>query len=440
MVPRMRALRLASSVLLAVLLGTLSTANAGKCPNVQIVVERSSSMGNILDIFSKLVAVQGGFRIGLGTLNHRYGLTAFPRTAAACDTDNAVLPADGNAAKVTMTLDGYAASGSASTGTAIAGVAALPAFADASRPQFMILVTDGAPSCSGSSTDTLSGTVNELRKAYMQTPSIATLVIGVGALTTTDADALNQMATAGGRPLPSTAKYYATTNSLDLFAQILAALSAIDAEVGACSETSTDMGGSTDMSGPVDMAGPIDMRGVDMSGPRDLSTPDDLSMSQDLSTSRDLSSPAVDLRDDDQGGTTVPAPVVDWIDPNKLTFGAGGTAEVVGRHFVAASPSSQVFLASGSSLMALSNALVLDAFHIQVSIPGDLPVGSYEVVVKNPDGQLGRQPGALTIEGKARGCDCSVGHGHNEMPASLPPTLLLALALVTILRARRRHS
>src|SRR5215204_6231300 len=65
---------------------------SGKCPNVQIVVERSASMGNLLDLFTKLSTVQGTFRFGLPLYDYfRLGLSGFPRTAMACDVDTAVL-------------------------------------------------------------------------------------------------------------------------------------------------------------------------------------------------------------------------------------------------------------------------------------------------------------------------------------------------------------
>lgn len=117
----------------------------------------------------------------------------------------------------------------------------------------------------------------------------------------------------------------------------------------------------------------------------------------------------------------------------------GGSAKIIGRNVTYKAPSAQVFLSGGGSLLALNSVLVSDAFRIQSTIPADLAVGSYDIVVKNPDGQLGQKTGALTIvEKKAGGCACSLGAGQSQMRSAAPATFALLFLLFVAIRIRRR--
>lgn len=415
-------------------LGGTPAAHAGKCPNVQIVLDRSTSMGSTLDLFSRITAVQTALALALPgeDMLFRMGLTAFPKTAVACDSETTVLPAFGNGTAVANAVNSYVSStiGSSSTGSAINAAASLSALRDASRPQFIILITDGSPACA-STADTVAGAVNEVKQAYMATPSIATYVIGVSSLSAGDADALNQLATAGGRPLTGTTKYYAATNSFAMFSVINNVLSAIAAEVGSCSDAPSADGGTLDMSAPTDLP------------PRtDLSLPPtDLASRSDLASGRDLSGSPSDLSSLPDGRQpSGPAPIVDWLEPNQVTTGVGGAANIIGRNFIAMQPSSTAYLEGEGDTIPLSNALVFSDSKIQVFLSSTLRVGTYDVVVKNPDGQLGRQPGALTVIDKPAGCTCSVG--GVSAPASSPAWPLAAFSSLLIscllLRQKRR--
>lgn len=411
-------------------------AQAGKCPNVQIVLERSTSMGTTLDLFTRITALQTALALNLSTSDTtmRFGLTAFPKTAAACDFETTVLPGYGNGMTISSIVNGYttATIGSASTGGAINAAASLSALQDATRPQFIILITDGSPACAGTP-DTVAGTVNEIRQAYLATPSIATYVLGISTLSAGDADALNQMAVAGGRPLAGTTKYYAGTNSFALFSTVGNVLAAIAAEVGACSDVpGGDMGSSSDMSSPSDLGSPSDL-----SGAGDLRTATDLAGPRDMASGRDLSGSPLDLTSNpDQRPPTGPAPIVDWIEPNHITAGVGSAANIVGRSFVAKQPSATAYLDGEYGMMPLGNALVLSSSNIQVFLSSTLRVGTYDVVVKNPDGQIGRQPGALTVLDKPAGCACTIG---THAPASGPwPVAASAALLLLAFGVRRR--
>lgn len=423
---------LAPALLMSICLaGAPPAAQAGKCPNVQIVLERSTSMGTTLDLFTRITALQTALALNLSTSDTtmRFGLTAFPKTAVACDFETTVLPGYGNAMTISGIVNGYttATIGSASTGGAINAAASLSALQDATRPQFIILITDGSPACAGTP-DTVAGTVNEIRQAYMATPSIATYVLGISTLSAGDADALNQMAVAGGRPLAGATKYYAGTNSFALFSTVGSVLAAIAAEVGACSDVpGGDMGGSSDMSSPSDLSGAGDLRtATDLAGPRDMAS------------GRDLSGSPLDLTSNpDQRPPSGPAPIVDWIEPNHITAGVGGAANIVGRSFAAMQPSATAYLDGEYGMMPLSNALVLSSSNIQVFLSSTLRVGTYDVVVKNPDGQIGRQPGALTVVDKPAGCACTIG---TRAPASGQGPVAASAALLLLAFAVRRRT
>jgi hypothetical protein len=414
----------------------LHKAAAGKCPNVQIVIDRSTNMGTTLDFGSRLGDTVLDLSLDLSTYDAKFrlGLTGFPKTAAACDEDTAVLPNYSNAATINSDLAAYTAIGSPSTGTAISSVASLPDYNDATRPQYIVLITEGAPNCGGDP-NTAAGTVTAITQAYMQTPSIATFVLGVGAPAGSDATALNQMAVAGGRPLTGgTTSYYTGTDILDIENSLVAILDAISTEVGSCSDGGpSDMGGGPpDMSAPADMSKPHDMAEKDLGGGRDMSA-----------GNHDLAGPPVDLGGPgtgDGGGVRTGnlPPEVDWIQPNQFTFGSGGSANIVGRNFAYTVPQAQVFFNGGGNVMTIDNALVNNAYNIQVSVPSSLPVGVYDVVVKNPDGQIGTQPGALTIVDQPSGCACSIGsHGAETSTAARLAAGALALFLVLGLYRRR---
>jgi len=405
-------------------------AQAGKCPNIHIILDRSGSMSSPMGTGTRWSVAKSNLAAALDTLDGKapVGLTIFPNLA--CDSETPVRPAYFTKPQILTALERKGPDGSTPSGTAVRDVAALAELHDPDRQQYIILITDGGPGCGGEP-DTPTGTTSEIRKALMQSPSITTFVIGVGTLSSSEVSALNQMADAGGRPNPGATKYYPATTSAEMSSSLGAVLLRIFMEVGACSDAAPyDMGTSIDLS----------------SGFDDMSMSRDMGMSRDMSggSSRDMSGESLDLSMDpsdpgnvsDGGSRATPPPVVDWIDPKDMDFGMGGPAEITGRNFVAALPSSQVYFDSGSNLTAVPNVLVMDGFKIKLLVPSDLPVGKYDVVVKNPDGQIGRAVGAFSVLGKASGCSCSIG---SYRPFMVPPGLLFVVAGLLSLRLLRRR-
>jgi hypothetical protein len=126
---------------------------------------------------------------------------------------------------------------------------------------------------------------------------------------------------------------------------------------------------------------------------------------------------------------------VEWISPREIEQGKSGPAVVRGTGFAVVAPGASVYLEGSSGLHALANVLVEDEKTIKVFVPADLAVGSYDVVVKNPDGAIARLAAgfAVTAVGSG-GCSCDVTGGRSVSPSSLWCGLL---ALVLTLRRVR---
>ena len=112
------------------------------------------------------------------------------------------------------------------TCTAVNALRADASFQEASRAQYILLITDGEPFCSDKcgASDHIIGAVNSIKAAFQQTPSVHTFVVGFGGnLSATFKDNLNQMAVAGGEVNPDRTlgyDYYAADSEQALLSQI----------------------------------------------------------------------------------------------------------------------------------------------------------------------------------------------------------------------------
>lgn len=207
LIPSLLALLGAASVAL-----TPSVADAGRCPNVQIILDRSGSTStpgpggsraSVADEAVKRLANKLGGQLPLG-------MSVFP--GSGCDVHTTIPPSSSSAADILRTLSSTTPGGSSPVGTAVRASAMLAALRDPTRMQYQILITDGNPSCA-MTIDTQAGTEAELAAALRQTPSIATYVIGLdGGASAMDIGSLTDLATAGGKPAPTAAKYYAANS------------------------------------------------------------------------------------------------------------------------------------------------------------------------------------------------------------------------------------
>lgn len=441
--------------------GMASPAQALKCPNVHILMDRSGSMSSTMttstggsstrwDVAKTQLKGLVNVYDGLSPV----GLSIFPPVLGMCNAETPVRPAFYTKTAISAALDMFGPSGSTPTANAVMNVAALSELRDPSRRQYVLLLTDGAPGCSAM--DTLAGTVSELQKAYAQSPSISTFVVGIGNLSTSEKAALTQLADAGGRPAPTTDKYYPATNEVELTNSLNTIALMINSENAGCTDALPDGGGgSMDMSmGGMDMSGPprdMSMPPVDMSGPpRDMAMPP-----VDMSgPPRDMAMPPVDMSGPPRDMTGPPRdmagpgpdggkpgdgrPKIDWILPKEMPFGMGGPAEITGRNFEPTVPTSEFSLEQGVTSIPL-NAVLEDSHLARVLIPATLPVGKYTLVVKNPDGFIDALPDAFTVTPAKSGCACSLS--PQPVAGTLPvSTLVAGLFAARLLRRRRRAS
>ena len=431
-----------------------SAATAAQCPNVHIVLDRSGSMTSAMagggtrwsaatQTINKLVGLADPLRAA------KIGLAQFPN--AGCDSLLSVRPDYSTKAAIASAMAASMPGGSTPSGTAIRDAAALTELKDSTRKQYIILLTDGGPGCGGEP-DTVTGTVNQITLARSASPSIGTYVVGVGdGLSSGEQLALGQMATAGGYPEATPARYYKGTTATELESSLTKIMIAIQTENAGCVDaTPADMAGPTDLGVPADLKPPSDlaMTPMDLSmtsmdlamTPSDLSmTPADLAMtSMDLAMMppNDLSGTLQDLASPGTGdGGSGRRPMVVSISPNEMEQSKSGPAVIQGSNFVSAAPSSTVYFEGSSRLVAVTNVLVEDESTIKVFVPGDLPAGVYDVVVKNPDGALGRLSGGFTVTAaSASGCSCDVG-GHTPIGTS-PLAVFICLGLVALLGVR----
>lgn len=423
---------------------------AAKCPNVQIVLDRSFSMVSTVsggasrwDIakqsINSAVALADPVRLA------KIGLQTFP--AAACDSALQVRPDYGTKSAIETKLSALSPAGSTPSGTAIRDTVALTELKDPTRKQYIVLLTDGVPACSGEP-DSAAGTVGEIKKGRMSSPSIGTFVVGVGdGFSASDMSTLGLMADAGGYADPTPLRYYPGKTASELYTSMLRIMQTIQTENASCSDVvPADMAMP-----PMDLSVPpmdLHMPPMDLYMPpsTDLTmTPMDLTMTtMDLAVppadltmaTMDLSGVATDMAIPSGSDAGVVSKLfVEWISPREIEQGKSGPAVVRGTGFAVVAPGASVYLEGSSGLHALANVLVEDEKTIKVFVPADLAVGSYDVVVKNPDGAIARLAAgfAVTAIGSG-GCSCDVTGGRSVSPSSLWCGLL---ALVLTLRRVR---
>jgi Mg-chelatase subunit ChlD len=190
-----------------------STAHAGSCPKVMIVLDISASMDSTpsgtfsgptkLDIAKKAITrllSRYGTRMP-------FGLETFSNSLSDCydGIDILVPPDDGTAAEIASRVNALTTNGSTNTGEGIKTAANDPSMAnDGSRPaSYILLITDGEPNCPDPDTAMEPAyTVSEIQKAADM--GIKTFVIGFGQLPSSAQKAMNMMADAGGEPCMTT--------------------------------------------------------------------------------------------------------------------------------------------------------------------------------------------------------------------------------------------
>ena len=164
-------------------------------PNALVILDRSGSMDDPLAGGERKwdVAVEAVANLVTSFDDRvRFGLGTFPEGSVECTTGQLRLPiGDGQGAQVADYVRGDGPDGK---GTPIAAslqaiAAAEPALGDATRDNFVVLVTDGQETCDGQPATTVGS-------LQARSPQVRTFVVGFG--DGVDEGQLNEMADAGG--------------------------------------------------------------------------------------------------------------------------------------------------------------------------------------------------------------------------------------------------
>ena len=220
-------------------------------PDILIVLDRSGSMND--DISNQMCRPDGGGGGGQGCgaqskwalmipaitqvvsetdVDVNWGLKFFPDSnASTCNvnTTAAVPVAPGNGAAITAAImaatsanGGVMGFNGTPTRSAAAGATTYMSTLTDMSPKFILLATDGLPTCAGdggAGTDDSAAAVTAIEAA--RTAGFPTFVVGIATGGTGTADTtLSSMATAGGLPRAATPAYYPVTNATELAAAI----------------------------------------------------------------------------------------------------------------------------------------------------------------------------------------------------------------------------
>jgi Mg-chelatase subunit ChlD len=234
-----------------------SRVDAAACPFIQIVLDRSGSMGDTPDNMVPDATHPSKWQIGtsaIQTFLTNYGdrlpigFMTFQSGGASCTDftmEALVPPAHNTAAAILQKLGTLMPAGGTNTGEAIDQAVKLIGGSQMSMPGhppggYIILITDGEPNCNPGDGTAPTFTVSQITMASMM--NIPTFAVGFGLLSGQDATNLDLMAAAGGKPCMGTAcnghKYYVGDSATTLNMAIDAISQQIQGEFGgACDDS-----------------------------------------------------------------------------------------------------------------------------------------------------------------------------------------------------------
>ncbi len=246
--------RMRSMVCGVAILVLSADASARRCPNVLFVLDRSGSMSEDPDgnfkpptkwklLQDAVVAVLDAYGDQLAFGMEMYTSSSFSNDACYNDTKIDVQPAHGTAQEIKTKLLAASPSSGTNTGEAIRRAHSdVTAFKDASRGEYIILITDGDPNCNSGEPKYTS---TEIANAATKNPSIHTFVVGFDGSGGVNPKNLNDMAKAGLEPIsgcdPMKNKpcYYSASNAQkfqDSINQIIGTLAG-SSVLGGCDDT-----------------------------------------------------------------------------------------------------------------------------------------------------------------------------------------------------------
>ncbi len=198
-------------------------------PNLLLVVDKSGSMSESTGGGggrTKLQDAQDALEMLLdeGDGKIRFGWLQYPADTAckpgAMSDSRAVECADDSVNTIKLRVNSLYASGGTPTGDTLQNANAYQGLHDEERPNYVVLLTDGMPTCP----EGLGREVTEADKALalaavqgLYAGGIETFVIGLGEdLNNSNPELLSQMAEAGGRPRAGAVKYYQANSLAEL--------------------------------------------------------------------------------------------------------------------------------------------------------------------------------------------------------------------------------
>jgi hypothetical protein len=153
----------------------------------------------------------------------RFGLVTFS-SDGSCGAGNVRVDiADDNEASIRSTVGATSPRGSTPIRSTLQNLVGHPGLQDTTRPNYVLLVTDGQETCSDRDPATAA------RNLFQQTPSVKTFAVGFGG--GVDVGELNDIASEGGTARAGATKYYQADNA----AELAAALDSILGSVLSCS-------------------------------------------------------------------------------------------------------------------------------------------------------------------------------------------------------------
>jgi hypothetical protein len=210
-------------------------------PNLLVVLDRSGSMRDPMvpsGRRSKLQDAQDALTWLLSDREGdiRFGFLYFP-TDDRCEPGTVGVPiSDNSVSEILQILGDLTGLGGTPTGESLQAAGADPALYDELRGEYVVLLTDGLPTCPVGNGRQVTDEDCQLALqavSELHFVSIDTLVVGLGEdLNSSEPDLLNEMAQAGGRPRTGEASQYYQANSLNELESLLGDIADI---VTACS-------------------------------------------------------------------------------------------------------------------------------------------------------------------------------------------------------------
>jgi hypothetical protein len=179
-------------------------------PNVLIVLDKSGSMDDAVSGHRKWDTAVSAVKSLLATYGDRirFGLMLYPMGRNSCSAGTVQVDVgDGSAQEILAALDATGPQGSTPIGASLDAAFDYAPLEDATRSNFVLLLTDGEETCEG---DGESAAAALLAK----TPEVKTFVVGFGG--EVDARMLNATAVAGGTALQGTTRYYQADDAASL--------------------------------------------------------------------------------------------------------------------------------------------------------------------------------------------------------------------------------